>query len=162
MDKHELLAEIKHEAAATRKVLERVPMDKADWVPHEKSMKMGRLANHVCDLFSWISAPLTSDELDFGIPRPPLYVGTTEELLEKFDRFVAAAIADVDAHIEAEQNRMWTLRNGEHVIFTMPKATVIRTMALNHLVHHRGQLTVYLRLNDVAVPGLYGPSADER
>lgn len=162
MDKHELIAEIKHEAAATRKVLERVPMENPDWVPHEKSMKISRLANHVADLFSWITIPLTSDELDFSIPRPPLYVATTEELLVKFDKFVAEALAAVEEHLEAEQNNMWTLRNGEHIIFSMPKATTIRTMAMNHLIHHRGQLTVYLRLNDVAVPGLYGPSADER
>lgn len=156
------LGELDHEAGTTRKVLERVPTDKFDWKPHEKSMTMGQLAAHVADMYAWYGGTMDSDEIDFAAgyenPKP----STTEELLELFDKNVSAAAESLK---RAEQDEMfrkdWTLRSGEQVFFVLPKAAVLRTMVANHIVHHRGQLSLYLRLNDIPVPGMYGPSADE-
>lgn len=157
------LGELDHEAQTTRKVLERIPTEKFDWKPHEKSMTMGQLAAHVADMFSWYSGTMDMEEMDFAAgyenPKP----ATTEELLAIFDKNVAQANESLKRAETDEQFRQnWTLRNGEHIFFTLPRANVLRTMVANHIVHHRGQLTVYMRLNDIPVPGVYGPSADEQ
>ena len=158
-----LIAELKMEAASSRKMLERVPTDKNDWKPHEKSMKLGRLSTHIAELPGWIGMTLTTEELDFSkMDYKPLTNPTMEELLELHDKNVAIANAALDGASDEEFDKIWTLRNGDHIILSMPKKVVLRSMAYNHMVHHRGQLSVYLRMLDVPVPGMYGPSADER
>ena len=156
-----LINELKNEAATTRKMLERVPMESFDWKPHEKSMPMGRLAAHVANMFNWFPTTLETDELDFANgfeePKP----ANTEELVELLDKNVAAANESLRKTDEADFMKQWTLRNGEEIFLQMPKIGVVRAMILNHIIHHRGQLSVYLRMNDIPVPGMYGPSADE-
>lgn len=156
-----LIGELQTEAAATRKVLERIPTEKFDWKPHEKSMTMKSLAAHVANMFSWVAPTLETDELDFakGFEEPS--PANTEELLALFDENVALATAGLQRTDDEAFMKNWTLRDGEKVFFTMPKIQVLRGMVFNHIVHHRGQLSVYLRMNDIAVPGVYGPSADE-
>jgi uncharacterized damage-inducible protein DinB len=156
-----LLNELKEEAATTRRVLERIPAETFAWKPHEKSMTMGQLSAHVADMFSWLPATVETDEMDFANGYEQPNPATTEELTALFDKNVAAAAASLQNVEDAAFMQNWTLRNGEEVYFTMPKIQVLRGMVMNHIVHHRGQLSVYLRMNDIPVPGLYGPSADE-
>jgi uncharacterized damage-inducible protein DinB len=156
-----LLPEFDQEMANTRKVLERMPMDRYDWKPHEKSFSLGKLATHVAQLPSWAAMTLATDELDIGQPMEQPTPKTTEQLLELFDQSATQARASLAGAADEDFFKPWTLRNGGHAVFTMPKIAVIRGVVLNHVIHHRGQLTVYLRLNGVPVPGLYGPSADE-
>ena len=161
-----LLPEFDTEMASTRKVLERVPVEKADYKPHAKSGSLGWLAWHVADLPHWVVETIHKDELDFappGAPRPtPPKVDSREKLLASFDQKVAAARAAIAGADDAHLAKSWTLKAGGHTIFTMPRAAVLRSFVMNHLIHHRAQLGVYLRLNDVPVPGMYGPSADEK
>lgn len=156
------LGELDYEAVSTRKMLERIPAEKFDWKPHEKSMTMGQLATHVADMFKWYPATLEADEMDFAKgydqPKPQ----TTEELVGVFDQNLAAANESLKRAAPEEFTKNWSLRNGEDIFFTMPKAAVLRTFVVNHIVHHRGQLAVYMRLNDIPVPAVYGPSADEQ
>ncbi|MEO7359439.1 MAG: DinB family protein [Gemmatimonadaceae bacterium] len=156
-----LQGEFTNEAAQTRKVLERIPFDKVDYKPHEKSMTLGKLAGHVADLTGWTGLVMTATELDLGggYVTPPF--SSIEELLSMFDTHVEATKAALMAANDEELGVNWTLRAGSHVIMTMPRGQIVRGMCFNHIVHHRGQLTVYLRLIGVPVPGLYGPSADE-
>ncbi len=157
-----LIAEMEQEAKVTRTCLERVPADKFDWKPHEKSMPFGKLAVHIAEMFSWTPATLQHAELDFAtMDYKPFEPATTADLVEYLDKTVAEAI-DVLRNTSDEQFlETWTLRNGEAVYFTLPKVAVMRSFVMNHIIHHRGQLSVYLRLNDIAVPSIYGPSADE-
>ena len=155
------LKELDAESRTTRKMLERVPTDKFDWKPHQKSMTIRQLATHVAELPSWISMALTTDELDFAAnPYTPEVIDNTGELLAYFER----ALADGRAHLlsgrEEQLEDPWTLRNGEEIYSTTSKAEVIR-MSLSQIIHHRAQLGVYLRLLDIPIPGSYGPSADE-
>jgi uncharacterized damage-inducible protein DinB len=157
-----LLPEFDQEMANTRKTLQRVPMDKYDWTPHVKSFNMGKLATHIAHLPHWGAMTVETDGLDFSVtpfqqPEPK----TLEEVLALFDQTTAQARAAIAGASDEELMKPWTLRNGEQVFFTMPKIACIRGMVMNHIIHHRAQLTVYLRLNDIPVPGLYGPSADE-
>ncbi|MBK7689786.1 MAG: DinB family protein [Bacteroidetes bacterium] len=158
-----LLAEFKHEAATTRKILERVPLDKGDYKPHEKSMTLMRLATHVAEIAGWWKECLVHDELDFakGDFTPKVFHSSTE-LLTYFDDLVAKAEVILNETPETEFANDWTMRQGEMIFFTMPKAQVVRTWCLNHWYHHRAQLGVYLRMLDIAVPGSYGPSADDQ
>lgn len=160
-----LLPEFDHEMANTRKVLERVPEDRPDYRPHQKSMTIARLAGHLTDIPWWAVTALTRDDHDVQPPDGPTrerYVMTTREaLLTRFDTEVAAARAALAAATDVAMMQPWTLKNGGHAIFSMPRASVLRSFVLNHTVHHRAQLGVYLRLNDIAVPSTYGPSADE-
>jgi len=157
-----LIAELQMEAALTKKMLERVPVDKNDWKPHEKSMKMGRLATHVAELPGWIAMTMGTDELNLAtMDYKPVMPNTTEELIANLDTNVNNAIVALENAKDEDFDKMWTLRNGEHVIFAMPKKAVIRSMGYSHHYHHRGQLSVYLRLLDIPVPGMYGPSADD-
>ncbi len=156
------LTELKHEAASTRKVLERVPFDKASWKPHEKSMDLAGLSQHIADLFGWIYFAIAKDELDFAKFQKEAPARSTEELLNLFDSKVSQAEQVLATVTDEEMMKPWTLRRGDHIIFTMPKRSVVRFFSANHIIHHRGQLTVYLRLLNVAVPGCYGPSADEQ
>ena len=157
-----LLPEFDHEMATTRTVLERVPPEKFDWKPHAKSFSLGVLAAHVATLPTWGTETLTKGELDVGTtPQPPTALPSRQEVLATFDRSVADARAALAGRTDAELMAMWSLKRGGRTLFTMPKAAVLRSFVLNHLVHHRGQLTVYLRLLDIPVPSIYGPSADE-
>lgn len=157
-----LIEELKQEAANTRKMIERVPMDKADWKPHDKSMALGRLAMHVIDMHNWVTVTINQDELDLAKPYDsPKFPATNAELVAILDRIVETAIQTLESTTDEELSKPWSLRNGEQIYFTMPKKVVLRSMCYNHIIHHRGQLSVYLRLLDVAIPGMYGPSYDD-
>jgi len=156
------LAELIQEAANTRKLLAVVPFEKADFKPHEKSMSLKRLATHVAEINGWWKECLIQDELDFSVGNyKPKELNSTEDLLAMHDDLVEKATKILSEVSDEEFAKPWTMRNGEIIYFTMPKATVVRTWCLNHLFHHRGQLTVYLRLLNVPLPGMYGPTADD-
>lgn len=157
-----LIAELQQEAAKTRKILERVPVERGEWKPHNKSMKLGKLAMHVAEITGWVSMTMLTDELDltqfdYKLKAPE----TQEELLAKHDEHVMQAVAVLEGCSDADFDRMWTMRRGETVYFTMPKHAALRMFAYSHLFHHRAQLGVYLRLLDIPIPGMYGPTADE-
>jgi uncharacterized damage-inducible protein DinB len=160
-----LLPEFDHEMQNTRKVLERVPEGKPDYRPHPKSMAMARLAAHVAEIPRWAGMTLSTESLDINPPgqppRTPSMMTSRQELLAGFDRVVAESRAAIAGASDAELVKPWTLLAGGRTVLTMPKAAVLRSFVLSHLIHHRAQLGVYLRLNDVAVPSIYGPSADE-
>lgn len=160
-----ILPEFDHEMANTRKTLERVPDEKLDWQPHEKSMAMGGLATHLSNLPTWAIYTISQDSLDLapdGVPLPPMQpVKSRSELLEVFDSNVAKARAAISAASDEELFKGWTLLHGGKQILTLPKIAVLRSFVMNHNIHHRAQLGVYLRLNDIPVPSIYGPSADE-
>lgn len=156
------LNELDNEARVTRTCLERVPAEKFDWKPHEKSMTFGRLASHCAEMFGWTKETLKQDVLDFATADfKPFEPKSTEELLTFFDERIAKAKQVLGETPDETFMTDWTMRNGEQVYFTMPKVAVMRTFVMNHIIHHRGQLSVYLRLNDIPVPSIYGPSADE-
>jgi uncharacterized damage-inducible protein DinB len=156
-----LLAEVLLEAKATRKLLALVPFEKADFKPHEKSMSLIRLAAHVAEISGWWKECLVQDELDFskGDFASNSY-NSTEDILKLHDTLVAKAEVILANAKEEDFLKSWTMRNGDQIYFTQPKSQVVRTWCMNHLYHHRGQLNVYLRLLDISLPGVYGPSAD--
>jgi uncharacterized damage-inducible protein DinB len=160
-----MLGEFDQEMQGTRKVLERCPDEKWNWKPHEKSGTVGWLAGHVATMPGWIAVTLTTDELDYAPVDGPAYqppkTDNRKELLAVFDKNVAEARAALSTVSDQEIMKPWKLLAGGQEIFTMPRAACLRGMVLNHIIHHRAQLTVYFRLLNVAVPGLYGPSADE-
>jgi uncharacterized damage-inducible protein DinB len=160
-----ILPEFDHEMANTRKTLERVPDDKFNWKPHEKSMTLGGLATHLSNIPSWTKNTFEANELDLapeGQPAPRLeQANSTAELLETFDQHVAAARAALESAADESWHGKWSLRMGDKTIFTLPRTAVMRGFVMNHMIHHRAQLGVYLRLLDVPVPSIYGPSADE-
>ncbi|WP_240609309.1 DinB family protein [Flavipsychrobacter stenotrophus] len=157
-----LIAELKHESANTRKMLERVPTEKNDWKPHEKSMKIGRLASHIAEIPTWITMMVTSNELDLvNMPAKPFVAESSEELLSVFDQKLEEAVTALGGATDEYLQTNWILRRGEHVIYDMPRAAFLRSLGYSHLYHHRGQLSVYLRLLDIPVPGMYGPTADD-
>ncbi|MEO8072631.1 MAG: DinB family protein [Acidobacteriota bacterium] len=156
-----LIGELEMEAATTRKVLERIPAEVFDWKPHEKSMTMGRLATHVADMFAWYIPTLEADELDFAAGYEEPKCANAEDLTAVLDKNVAAATESLRKTDDETLRKLWKLRNGENVFFEIPKIQVLRGMVMNHIIHHRGQLSVYLRLNSIPVPAIYGPSADE-
>ncbi|CAN5532740.1 hypothetical protein BH10ACI3_BH10ACI3_18530 [soil metagenome] len=156
------LAELDNEAKVTRNCLERVPAEKFDWKPHEKSMTMGRLAVHCAEMFGWTKETCKQDVLDFATADfKPFEPASTEELLAFFDDHIAKAKIILAETSDETFMTDWTMRNGDQVYMTMPKVAVMRSFVMNHIIHHRGQLSVYLRLNDIPVPSIYGPSADE-
>jgi uncharacterized damage-inducible protein DinB len=155
------LKELDQEALTTRKMLERIPNDKYDWKPHEKSMTIRRLATHVAELLAWISMTLKTSELDFATsPYKPEEINNNRELLAYFERNLVEGRTNLQQAPEEQLADLWTLRNGSEVYSTTTKAEVIR-MTFNQIVHHRAQLGVFLRLLNVPIPGSYGPSADE-
>jgi uncharacterized damage-inducible protein DinB len=160
-----LLPEFDQEMANTRKVLERIPDDKLDWKPHPKSNTIGWNANHVADIPNWLAVTLTTPSLDIDPPGGPKYEfparKSRKEILDVFDRNVAAARKAITQAKDEDMSQPWTLFNAGQVFFTMPRSDMIRGFGLNHLIHHRAHLCVYLRLNDIPVPGMYGPSGDE-
>ena len=160
------LGQLDAEERGTRKVLQRVPEGLNDWKPHEKSMPLGRLANHVADLPSWVIFTIEQDSLDIAPPgappyQPPPPPASRQELLEKFDKNVAAARSAIAGATDAHLQNAWALLFGGKTVFSLPRTVVLRTSVMNHMIHHRAQLGVYLRLNGIPVPALYGPSADE-
>jgi uncharacterized damage-inducible protein DinB len=157
-----LLMEFEMETGRTRKMLERVPDNKFDWKPHDKSYSMGALASHIADIPNWVDATLNMDELDFANfeYKPPIATNN-EELLKIFEEKRAEA-ADVIKNTSDETFMSnWTMRDGDTVFFTAPKIGALRDFVLNHIIHHRAQLGVYLRMNDVPLPQTFGPTADE-
>jgi uncharacterized damage-inducible protein DinB len=161
-----LLPEFDHEMAITHKVLERTPADKFAWKPHPKSFSMGALAAHVANMADWASLTLTSDSFDYAPPGAEPYktpeFPTTAELVAAFDKSVAQARAALAAADDANMMAPWSLMAGGKTVMTMPRVAVIRSFVMNHIIHHRAQLTVYIRMNDIPVPAIYGPSADEQ
>ena len=161
-----MLPEVEHEMAQTRKTLARVPDDKFNYKPHEKSMSMGALALHIAMMAGWGADTLTSNNFDVapvdGPPHQMPEAKTTAAVLALFDDGVAKLKQALSTTENEAMMQPWSLLQGGKAIFTMPRAAVMRGMIFNHMVHHRGQLSVYLRMNDVPVPALYGPSADEQ
>jgi uncharacterized damage-inducible protein DinB len=161
--KNALIAELKHESELTRKMLERVPIEKGSWRPHEKSMALDRLATHVAEIPHWISRIITVDDWDFAERGfSSLKAQSNEELIQIFNDKLQKAIADLETMNDEDFNKTWVVRRGDQMRREVIKKIAIRSWGFSHLIHHRGQLSVYLRLLDVPVPGMYGPSADEK
>jgi uncharacterized damage-inducible protein DinB len=156
-----LLPEFDQEMKSTRKLLECVPDGKFDYKPHEKSMTLGRLAAHVAEMPNYAVSTLRLERLDFTGEEKSFAPTTRQELLDSFDKLAAEARDLLSKATDEELAKVWTLTYKGQQIFSMPRAAVLRSMVLSHLIHHRGQLGVYLRLNNVEFPGMYGPSADE-
>jgi uncharacterized damage-inducible protein DinB len=156
-----LLGEFDHEMQNTRRTLERVPYDKATWKPHAKSASMGELARHLTHLPGLGIPVLTTPALDVAAERPRGEVSSTADLLRLFDQNVAATRKALSDTADADFRTPWTLNAGTRTLWTLPRMAAWRGFVMNHIIHHRAQLGVYLRLNDVPVPGIYGPSADE-
>jgi uncharacterized damage-inducible protein DinB len=163
--KDALLPEFDQEMANTRKTLERVPEDKFAWKPHPKSFSMISLATHIATMTGWAVDTMTKDSFDISPPGAPPYkeelAASRAQLLEKFDKSVSGARAAIAGATDETFLKPWSLLAGGKPLFTMPKIACIRTFVMNHIIHHRAQLGVYLRLNDIPVPSIYGPSADE-
>jgi len=156
-----ILQELEQEAATTRRVLERVPTDKLGWKPHEKSMSLGTLALHVAMVPGFITDWATQDATKFAPGGPP-DPKSTAEILSAHDAGLAKAKSNLNTVGDAGLGKTWTMQTPDgNTVLTMPKGALVRTIAMNHLYHHRGQLSVYLRLLNVPVPSIYGPSADE-
>ncbi len=157
-----LYPELAVELAATRRILERVPDDKLGWKPHDKSMSLSRLATHLAELPSFGAMILGTDEMDWAtFDYKPREFTTTAQIVALFDEQAAAMTAAVEAMEWSTVDRPWTMRMGDHVILNGKKGVLLRSLGLSHMAHHRGQLSVYLRLVGAVVPGVYGPSADE-
>lgn len=155
-----LLPEFEQEMATTRRLLERVPSDKGKWKPHEKSFPLAHLAQLVANMPGWVTNALKTTELNLG-DYPGYSYETTETLLAAFDKHVREASQALTESKEADYEVPWSLKWGDKVLLTLPRAAIVR-QNISHLVHHRGQLTVYLRLLDVPIPSIYGPTADEK
>jgi uncharacterized damage-inducible protein DinB len=161
--KDALIAEIKQEAVNTRKMLERADPDKFDWKPHEKSMTLGRLAAHIAEIPVWVNRTMEAEEYDFmkNIVKPVTY-SNTAELLKVFEERQTAVIAALQNATDEMLNIKYKLKRGTDILAELPRKVLIRNFVFSHLAHHRGQLSVYLRMLDIPVPGMYGPSADEK
>lgn len=159
-----LLPEFDHEMSTTRALLERVPEDRAAWKPHPRSTALGDLAAHLAQLPGMASMVIGQDEVDMNPPGEPGFTppgfSTTAALLETFDANVARARAAIAGAADEAMGVTWSLKSGGHAIFSMPRVAVLRSFVMNHVIHHRGQLSVYLRLNEVPLPSIYGPTAD--
>ena len=160
-----ILPEFDQEMASTRKVFERIPDDKLDWQAHPKSHTIGWNANHVADMLNWLVVTLTTPSMDVapvgGQPYQLPKLTSRREILDLFDRNVAAARKAIAAVKDEEMGKTWSLLKAGKPLFSMPRAAAVRGFVLNHIIHHRAILCVYLRLNDIPVPGMYGPSGDE-
>lgn len=157
------ISELKNEAQATRRILERVPDEHFGWKPHPKSMTLGELASHIAEVPNWTVIILTSHEFDFATSHYTAEtVANQKELLNAFQRNLDVAIEELERAENDVFPVPWTMRAGDHVILNLPRIIVLRSVVMNHLVHHRGQLSVYLRLLDIPVPRIYGPTADEQ
>ncbi len=162
--KDTLLPEFDHEMGTTRRLFERVPAADFGWAPHEKSYTLGELVTHIANIPRWAQIACETSEFDAAAASDaarPTVPSSIADLLKRFDGNVSAARARLAEQTDASLAAPWTLKQGAHAVFTMPKSAVLRGFVLSHLVHHRGQLTVYLRLRDVPLPAIYGPTADE-
>jgi uncharacterized damage-inducible protein DinB len=161
-----LLTEFDQEMANTRKTLERVPEDKFDWRPHPKSFTMIALGTHIANMAGWTVDVIAKDSFDVAPPGAPPYkeelASSKKELLERFDKAVAAARAAIAGASDEHFMANWAFLQGGKTVFTMPRIVCMRMFIMSHTIHHRAQLGVYLRLNDIPVPAIYGPSADEQ
>ena len=162
MDGAIVIPEFDREFAETRRSLERIPEDKFDWKPHEKSFTLHQLAAHVAEIARWVPVTLNMDEFDVDAPYDRVVPETKEEILAHFDEGVAQARSLIEGATSDQLRSTWSMKKGGEVTMSMPKGVVLRSFILNHNVHHRAQLGVYLRILDVPVPGHYGPSADEQ
>ena len=157
------LSELKQEAVTTRKILEVVPLEKGDWKPHVKNFSLLQLATHVAELPNYLYTTIAQDELDFAkSDYKPSIPTSTKELLSIFEKNLKNAEDALMNCSDEEMRKNWTMRSGDTIFFSSPKVSVIRGLCLNHLIHHRAQLGLYLRLLDVPVPGSYGPTADHK
>jgi uncharacterized damage-inducible protein DinB len=158
-----LLPEFDHETGVTRRLLERLPESQFGWTPHPKSMPLGRLATHVAEVLTWLPETVHKDEFnwDSNAPYQPKVCASTADVLKFFDESRDAARKALAGASDAELVQPWSFKKDGQVMFSQPRVGVIRGMVMNHLIHHRAQLSVYLRLKDVPLPAMYGPSADE-
>ncbi len=158
------LPEFDNEMKTTRSLLERVPFDNPTWKPHTKSTDLGSLASHVANLVGFTIPIASSNALDFSNPEAAKFVSMSyannAELLNAFDANVSAARQAITKLADADLMTSWELKNGEHVVLSIPRVAALRSFMMNHIIHHRGQLSVYLRLNNVPLPSIYGPTAD--
>jgi uncharacterized damage-inducible protein DinB len=161
-----LLPEFDNEMATLRKALERVPDDKFGWKPHERSMAMGRLATHLAEIPGWAAYTVSTDSLDLappgGEPFKPTVADSRQQVLDVFDKNVKEARQSIAGASDDHLLKSWSLLSGGKTILNMPRIACLRSFVMNHMIHHRAQLGVYLRLNDIPVPATYGPSADEQ
>lgn len=160
-----LLPEFDQEMANTRKILELLPEGKSDWRPHEKSMTLGRLAGHVAELPGWAVNTIRMESLDLtpgGVQTYQPFIATSaKDTLATFDKNVAEAREAIAGATDEDLGKIWNLIFRGQTVLSLPRSAVLRTVVMNHIIHHRAQLGVYMRLNDIAIPGMYGPSADE-
>jgi uncharacterized damage-inducible protein DinB len=158
-----LLPEFDREMGLTRRALERLPDGQFDFKPHPTSVSLGQLAEHLTDMPQWTTTTMAQSALDITRPRPAGYVppSTRAEVLAQFDRHLKEARGNLAGKTDGEFAALWTLKAGGKEVFAMPKIGVMRNFVLNHMIHHRGQLTVYLRMLGIPVPSIYGPSGDE-
>lgn len=159
---NELLTEFQEESATTRKLLARVPDERFDFKPHEKSMSLGQLASHVADNPNWATMAIQTETYDFPPDFKPYRAASQEELLEAFDRASKDASDALAGTNDEELAKTWTMTYGGNTMLSLPRLNAIRKLVISHMIHHRGQLSVYLRMNEVPVPAIYGPSADEQ
>jgi len=162
MIRQSLTKEIEHEGAQTKKMLERIPLDQFNWKPHEKSREIGQLAIHIAQTPAWTSRILAAADFDMlSFKREVPEINSPEDLVKISETNIENAVGDLQKTSDEDMVAMWTFKRGNKVVFSLPRGVAIRTLAMNHLIHHRGQLSVYLRLLNIPVPGMYGASADE-
>ncbi len=159
-----LLPEFDREMGLTRRALDRLPDAQFDWKPHPTSLSLGHLAEHLTEMPRWTTMTMTQSGLETSLQRPPDYVppSTRAQVLSQFDKDLREARGHLAGKTDGELNALWTLKAGGKEVFTMPKIAVMRNFVLNHMIHHRGQLLVYLRMLGIPIPSIYGPSGDER
>jgi len=159
------LSEFDQEMVSARKTLERIPENKLSWKPHDKSMPLGRLAGHIAELAGWAVPTIEQDSLDFRPagqpPMQPTIATSQKQVLEIFDKNRDESRKSIARASDEHLMKNWSLLSAGQTLFTMPRFAVLRSFCMNHIIHHRAQLGVYLRLNDIPVPSVYGPSADE-
>ncbi len=159
-----LIKELRYESGKSKKMIERVPQDNMGWKIHEKSMPIGRLAQHIASTPIWAGRTLDSDHIDFGngsVPPPIGPLESVDEILTLFSQKIDEAVETFAKYPDEHYHAQWEMRNAGNILFARPRIDVIRDFLFNHTIHHRGQLSVYLRVLDIPVPGMYGPSADE-
>ncbi len=157
-----LANELEHELAVCRQIFELLPTALLGWQPHKKSPSAGGLAVHIADMVEWIHLAVTTAEIDYALtPHKSFAPIASADLLDYFDKRAQAAIAAVRTISDQAIHELWTVRSGARIFFSRPRAEVIRVDCMNHIIHHRGQLTVYFRLNDIVLPGVYGPNGEE-
>ncbi len=157
-----LVAELAHEAQSTLKMLESIPSDRLSWKPHEKSMTLGRLGDHIAEIPGWADPILSMDTLDVATFPPATEPTATDQIVDKFNASLKTWNETTATTTDADLANGWKMVHGETELVNMPKGQVLRVWVLNHLIHHRGQLSVYLRLHDVPIPPIYGPTADHQ